>query len=187
MIHELLPGLLAVTDVPKGDHGFFIHLKVLWTDYRYKGVFMKTLPPGTWSILGIGTADKITEDEWAGVEKGINYVVCPACGGDGKETCSNPDHGFIEAMPGEVGRLGCPGCGHDPKHKVNRGKNVCPECGGHGMVVKDLFEEYCRETGYDNEPIEVSKTASGLSLLSAHNLNPSTTILLISKKYIYGK
>lgn len=85
----------------------------------------------------------------------INYR-CPACGGDGKETCSNPDHGFIEEMPGEIGRLGCPGCGHDPNHKVNRGKNVCPECGGYGEVIPEVFEEYGRENGYDEEPIEIA-------------------------------
>lgn len=78
-------------------------------------------------------------------------VVCPACGGDGKETCNNPDHGFIEAMPGETGRLGCPVCGHDPNHKVNRGRNTCLECGGHGHVSEEVAEEFARLTGYDDE------------------------------------
>jgi len=32
---------------------------------------------------------------------------CPACNGDGKETCNNPDHGFISFIGGELGRLGC--------------------------------------------------------------------------------
>lgn len=78
---------------------------------------------------------------------------CPSCGGDGKETCNNPDHGFIEAMPGETGRLGCPVYGHDPKHKINKGKNTCPLCGGHGHVVLALFEDFGKQTGYDEEPI----------------------------------
>lgn len=38
-------------------------------------------------------------------EKGMAYdrllcAVCPDCGGDGKETCHNPDHGFIHGMMG---------------------------------------------------------------------------------------
>lgn len=88
----------------------------------------------------------------------MKKIKCPACGGDGKETCNNPDHGFIEAMPGEIGRLGCPVCGHDPNHKVNRGKNTCPECGGYGHVSPEVFEEYGRETGYDEEPIFIDDT-----------------------------
>lgn len=80
-----------------------------------------------------------------------DFVICPSCGGDGKETCNNPDHGFIESMPGETGRLGCPGCGHDPNHKVNRGKNTCPLCGGHGHVWYDVAEDWAKETGYDDE------------------------------------
>ena len=30
--------------------------------------------------------------------------VCPDCGGDGKETCHNPDHGFIVAVGHDIGR-----------------------------------------------------------------------------------
>lgn len=33
---------------------------------------------------------------------------------EGIERCDNPDHGFINAVGGEIGRLGCPGCGGDP-------------------------------------------------------------------------
>jgi hypothetical protein len=77
----------------------------------------------------------------------VEIVDCELCGGDGKETCSNPDHGFIEAMPGDVGRLGCPVCGHDPKHKVKNGGD-CDECGCTGKVaipkakpIETLFKE----------------------------------------------
>ena len=63
--------------------------------------------------------------------------ICPACGGDGKETCNNPDHGFIESMPGnrgwDLGRLGCPICGHDENHKVPHG-GKCENCNGTGKV-----------------------------------------------------
>ena len=34
------------------------------------------------------------------------------------EICDNPDHGFIEAIPGDVSRLGCPLCGHDEEHRI---------------------------------------------------------------------
>lgn len=56
---------------------------------------------------------------------------CPACGGDGIETCDNPDHGFISAVGGETSRLGCPGCGSDPEHKTG---HPCPKCNGTGSV-----------------------------------------------------
>lgn len=74
-------------------------------------------------------------------------VDCPVCGGDGKERCDNPDHGFIEMMSGEVGRLVCPVCGHDPDYKVPGG-NECWECGGSGNVTVKQWEEY---TGDCNE------------------------------------
>ena len=60
-------------------------------------------------------------------------IECYACGGDGKETCDNPDHGFIEFVGGEIGRLGCPVCGHDPDHKVPNG-GPCDICNGTGFI-----------------------------------------------------
>lgn len=62
-------------------------------------------------------------------------VECEVCGGDGKETCTNPDHGFIDAMSGETNRLGCPVCGHDPDHKVPDGGD-CEECEGLGFTYE---------------------------------------------------
>lgn len=99
--------------------------------------------------------------EWGDgdLELGKDFEIeyrCPDCGGDGKETCNNPDHAFVETMPGEVGRLGCPVCGHHPKHKVNNGKNTCPQCGGLKSIWPEQFEEYCRETGYDEEPVFIA-------------------------------
>jgi len=75
------------------------------------------------------------------MEENLTVEICPDCGGDGKETCSNPDHGFIyvlggleSGLPGsDVGRLGCPVCGHDPDHKVPNGGN-CETCNGTGRV-----------------------------------------------------
>jgi hypothetical protein len=61
-------------------------------------------------------------------------IECYMCGGDGKETCDNPDHGFIEHMGGaELRRLGCPVCGHDPDYKVPDGGD-CEVCNGTGMI-----------------------------------------------------
>lgn len=67
---------------------------------------------------------------------------CPECGGDGKEACNNPDHGFMEAVGGEIGRLGCPVCGHDPKHKV-KGGEPCWECNGTGWTTLEKAMAYC--------------------------------------------
>lgn len=55
---------------------------------------------------------------------------CETCEGDGIERCDNPDHGFIESIPGEINRLGCPCCGHDPKYRMFG--NKCPDCSGTG-------------------------------------------------------
>ena len=64
-----------------------------------------------------------------------SLVRCPDCGGDGHETCHNPDHGFIGAVEWhENGRLGCPVCGHDPDHKVPGGEGRCETCNGTGKV-----------------------------------------------------
>jgi hypothetical protein len=63
---------------------------------------------------------------------------CAACGGDGKETCNNPDHGFIDALSGvgngDIQRIGCPGCDHDPEHKVINGGD-CEDCNGTGLTT----------------------------------------------------
>jgi hypothetical protein len=56
---------------------------------------------------------------------------CSVCGGDGKETCSNPDHNFIDEVGGELSRLGCPVCGHHPQYKVPGG-GECDHCKGTG-------------------------------------------------------
>lgn len=76
---------------------------------------------------------------------------CFVCGGDGKETCSNPDHGFIDGIGGETSRLGCPCCGHDPYYKVPNGGD-CEACSGDGRISESEFETLADEYGYDNEP-----------------------------------
>lgn len=83
----------------------------------------------------------VVPDEFKGAfVEGREYTVtnCESCGGDGKETCNNPDHGFISAVGGEINRLGCPVCGHDPNHKVYGG-GKCEDCNGLGFVAIPLL------------------------------------------------
>lgn len=65
---------------------------------------------------------------------------CWMCGGDGKETCDNPDHGFISSFGGEIGRLGCPVCGYDPNFKV-KGGGKCEICNGTGKLDENGSQE----------------------------------------------
>lgn len=85
-------------------------------------------------------------------------VKCPCCMGDGKETCHNPDHGFIDVMGwNDIGRLGCPVCGHHPKHKVGshraNGGDPCEECDGKGEVSEEKARAFCNGMEYDYEEI----------------------------------
>jgi hypothetical protein len=59
-------------------------------------------------------------------------VICDTCDGDGIERCDNPDHCFINNVGGEIGRLGCPVCGHDEYHRIFGSK--CTDCNGTGFV-----------------------------------------------------
>ncbi len=84
-------------------------------------------------------------------EKEALYT-CPVCDGDGKETCTNPDHGFISMMGfHDIGRLGCPGCGHDEYHKVPNGGS-CECCNGLGEVDLETCEKILDEYGIDSPP-----------------------------------
>ena len=79
------------------------------------------------------------------------YCVCFVCGGDGKETCTNPDHGFISMLSfHDVGRLGCPCCGHDPNHKIKNGGN-CECCNGLGKLTETQFNQQAYEYGFDDD------------------------------------
>lgn len=81
-------------------------------------------------------------------------VVCCSCLGDGKETCHNPDHGFINMLNfHEIGRLGCPVCGHDEMHKVNNG-GECDLCGGTGKTTESVGRKFCEDMDYDYEDIQ---------------------------------
>jgi len=58
---------------------------------------------------------------------------CDECGGTGKEICNNPDHGFIHSMPGDIGRLGCPCCGHSEDYTIPN--TTCGKCKGTGSIT----------------------------------------------------
>ena len=58
---------------------------------------------------------------------------CPVCHGGGVARCDNPDHEFIALTGGEIGRLGCPVCGHDSEHRVKGEK--CEMCDGTGSII----------------------------------------------------
>lgn len=82
--------------------------------------------------------------------------ICPLCGGDGKETCSNPDHGFINALSfHDIGRLGCPVCGHDENHKVKNGGD-CDVCGGSGNINCNQLDSFLKEYNYDDSPNQIA-------------------------------
>lgn len=84
----------------------------------------------------------------------METFICPCCSGDGKETCHNPDHGFYSMISfHEVGRLGCPCCGHDPNHKVKyKGKIYpCEVCEGAGTVSEETGIKFLEEMKYDFE------------------------------------
>lgn len=85
----------------------------------------------------------------------MGLFICPMCSGDGKETCNNPDHGFISALSfHDVGRIGCPCCGHDPNHKVKNGGD-CDICNGHGLITTNQMESFVDEyPTFDNDIIE---------------------------------
>ncbi|AOM39636.1 hypothetical protein [Xenorhabdus hominickii] len=77
--------------------------------------------------------------------------ICPECCGDGKETCNNPDHGFIGTLAfHDIGRIGCPCCGHDEFHKVKNGDS-CYICSGTGIATDEQFSAYCKEYNLDEE------------------------------------
>ena len=65
--------------------------------------------------------------------EGEGKAKCETCEGTGK--CTNPDHGFIEAVGHDIGRIGCPSCGHSGK---------CPDCDGEPYtpppVLRDIVE-----------------------------------------------
>jgi hypothetical protein len=134
--------LAPLVDIPDADDGKYWH--------QYDGS-----PDGDWYFdkekydgdiaayntwLSSPPAFKVREEDIKDFlepidESQIDVRDCETCGGDGKETCTNPDHNFIDAMSfHDIGRIGCPVCGHDPKYKVPNGGN-CEDCNGTGKVA----------------------------------------------------
>lgn len=86
-------------------------------------------------------------------KRDLTKVICPCCGGDGKETCHNPDHGFfglINSLGYGANESACPCCGHDPNHKVKNGGD-CELCEGAGVVSEQSALEFMNEMNYDFE------------------------------------
>lgn len=83
------------------------------------------------------------------------YALCPDCGGDGNETCHNPDHGFLEGVLIIMGanESACPVYGHNPDHKITKGNSKkrrdeyckCYTCKGQGKVSKEIYDNYICE------------------------------------------
>ncbi|WP_418360150.1 hypothetical protein [Sphingobacterium detergens] len=80
--------------------------------------------------------------------------ICFVCGGDGKETCTNPDHGLLGAlgsMGASANESACPVCCHDPNHKIKSG-GPCECCSGTGKLTEDEFAIMSNWYAYDDEP-----------------------------------
>lgn len=91
-------------------------------------------------------------------EEEIKYD-CPDCGGDGNETCHNPDHGFLEGVMSLKGanESACPCCGHNEDYKITKYNKetekreycTCYTCNGSGSVTESIGNKYIDENGYD--------------------------------------
>lgn len=65
---------------------------------------------------------------------------CIVCNGDHIARCFNPDHGFISALSfNDIGRLGCPVCGHDEMGRVFG--EACEFCDEYGNLLTDRKHE----------------------------------------------
>lgn len=104
----------------------------------------------TTNLKGSDKAPVWDNENWAfAPEKSLGYQLvlsqpCQACGGDGIETCDNPDHGLLDAMSFRgANESRCPCCGHDKQYKI-RGSE-CPDCtDGHThIIVQDKPCEAC--------------------------------------------
>lgn len=80
---------------------------------------------------------------------------CEKCKGTGFELCDNPDHGFLDAFSFlDIGRLGCPACGHD---EMRRTKYRCDNCFGTGYSCKNEdFKSGC-DFGYQLAQAEIEE------------------------------
>jgi len=86
---------------------------------------------------------------------------CLSCGGDGKETCNNPDHGFLSMMSGSgllnANESACPCCGHSQDHKIRKWDQKaggyfsppCYECCGTGLMTEAQATQYADEYGIE--------------------------------------
>lgn len=93
------------------------------------------------------------------------YALCPDCGGDGKEICHNPDHGFLAGVMSFMGanESACPCCGHDENHKMKKfvnGRyvyNTCDTCDGVGKVDKNDYYDFIHEYAPNEDVEDINK------------------------------
>lgn len=92
------------------------------------------------------------------VEIQERFVKCFVCAGDGKETCTNPDHGFLAAISFKgANESACPCCGHNENHKMfyweggQRKQRDCEACNGKGKLLESEAEVIAEEYGFDND------------------------------------
>lgn len=91
-------------------------------------------------------------------------VLCKDCGGLNAEICNNPDHGLYEAMisvktgtGSDMGRLGCPVCGHDPEHKVPNSK--CWNCELIASTLREAITDAFAATEVEPIPVQAAEDA----------------------------
>jgi len=97
----------------------------------------------------------------------MGKVKCPDCFGTGRETCHNPDHGFLSGIISIVGanESACPCCGHDEDHQMSkynketkkREYNTCYTCKGSKIVTEDDYQDFVDEFVYEDEDLEYLK------------------------------
>ncbi|MEA1848975.1 hypothetical protein U9K52_08645 [Chryseobacterium sp. MHB01] len=137
------PLKIEVINNVAGDQSITLHL------YKDEDTFV------SYSIVGLGTlkficnGDELTEE----IAKELVNISCFLCGGDGKETCTNPDHGFI-GFGSPISFLGanesrCPCCGFDPNHKMPNGLE-CDCCEGKGYISYNEIENKMDEHGFND-------------------------------------
>ena len=138
---------VLIVDAENGFYIFKIYDDEIGFISIENGIPRKELVKGSYKFLCKGS--ELTEEIASElVEK---HCMCFVCGGDGKETCTNPDHGFISMLSfHDVGRLGCPCCGHDPNHKIKNGGN-CECCNGLGKLTETQFNQQAYEYGFDDD------------------------------------
>ena len=87
------------------------------------------------SAEDVETQQKMIEEFEEHLCRQLKVIICTDCLGTGKEICSNPDHGFRDAVGGvrlDGHANGCPCCGNDELHRIPN--TTCNNCNGTGKL-----------------------------------------------------